>query len=695
MNSNSNHLCTPVELHQAIALHKSGNLDEAKNLYQKLLSHSPKNVTALSNLGAIELQQGRFDEAIKIIEQSLIAKPEQPFAENNQGNALKELKRFDDALVSYNRAIALKPDYAEAYFNRAIILNTLQRFNEAIADLDCAITIRPDYADAYNNRALTLIKLNRLEDAIADFDRAIELSPDYADAYNNRGTVLKKLGRLEDALANFDRAVALKPDYIDAYNNRGITLKALQRPDEELANYDQELIFKPDDINLQFKRANALKLLHRFDEALISYERVIAHDPKFTSAHFNRGYVLSQLKRHEEALVSFEHALALKPTHTEALLCIGNALGELNRFEDAISSYDRALAIKPEFAEALLNKGNALGKLKRHDEALINFNRAIEIKPDYASAHWNKALLKLLRGEYLEGWQLYEWRREKEDIKHHYTHFNQPLWLGDEPLQGKTILIYSEQGYGDTINFCRYIPLVEKLGAHVVVATHHALSSLISTLKGSFTIVNHGESVSAPDFQCPMMSLPLVFKTTLETIPASIPYLFADPLKKELWNKKLGKKTKPRIGLAWSGNIGYQNDHHRSLSLKHLSAVLKLPFEFHSLQKDYRTTDLETVNELGLINHHQANLKDFSDTAALIDNMDIVISVDTSVAHLAGAMGKNVLILLPENPDFRWMLDKTDSPWYPTARLFRQPQANDWESVVINLTQYLNQLIKP
>jgi len=694
MNSKSNNLSPSPELHQAIALHKSGKLNEAKTLYKKLLNKFPQNVTALTNLGAIEFQQGKFNKAIKIIEQSLKIKPDQPFAHNNLGNALKELKRFDDALTSYNHAIELKPDYADAYFNRATILKELYRLDDALTSFDRAIELRPDYADAYNNRGITLIELKRLDDALVNFDRAIELKPSYADTYNNRGIALQKLKRLDEALKNFDRAVELKPDYIDAYNNRGFTLKELKRPDEELANYDREILLKPNHANIHFKRASVLKELKRFDEALVSYDRAIELEPNFTSAHFNRGNTLNELRRHDEALSSFERTLALKPDYADALLNLGNTFSELNRYDEALSTFERTLAIKPEFAEAYLNKGNALNKLKRLDEALVSYNRAIELRPDYADAHWNKALLKLLLGEYREGWQLYEWRRRKDDTKNNYNNYSQPLWLGDQPLQGKTILIYSEQGFGDTIHFCRYVPMVEKLGANVILATHNALSSLIGTLKGNFTIVENGKTISSPDFQCPMMSLPLAFKTSVETIPASIPYLFADPLKKKLWNNKLGKKTKTRIGLAWSGNAIYKNDRNRSLSLKHLSPILKLPFEFHSIQKEYRATDLETLNELNKIQHHQNELEDFSDTAALIDKMDLVISVDTSVAHLAGALGKKVLILLPYVPDFRWMLDRSDSPWYPTATLFRQPETDDWESAIADIIQYLKQLDK-
>ena len=312
------------------------------------------------------------------------------------------------------------------------------------------------------------------------------------------------------------------------------------------------------------------------------------------------------------------------------------------------------------------------------------------IKPDYAEAYWNKSLLKILIGEYLEGWKLYEWRWKKEPQINSPRAYHQPLWLGDESIFHKTLLIYPEQGFGDYIQCIRYAALVEQLGAKVILEVPSRLLTLCSTLKGQPILIENGKPLPSFDYHCPVMSLPLALKTTVETIPAQIPYLYADDQRKKRWNEKLGNKTVTRIGLVWSGSTMNKNDHNRSLLLNQLTSLLELPVEFHSLQKEIREIDVKTLTDFSKINQHQDDLLDFSDTAALIDEMDLVISVDTAVAHLSGAMGKKTFILLPYSPDYRWMLDRADSPWYPTATLFRQPSVGDWDSVISQIRQLLS-----
>jgi hypothetical protein len=293
--------------------------------------------------------------------------------------------------------------------------------------------------------------------------------------------------------------------------------------------------------------------------------------------------------------------------------------------------------------------------------------------------------LKLLIGQYEEGWKLFEWRRQVKETKNNYKLYNQPLWLGKESLQNKTLLVEAEQGFGDIIQFCRYIPMLENIEAKVILETPKALASIIKTIPSNFLILEKGQSLPHFDYHIPIMSLPHAFNTTAHNIPASIPYLFSDKIKRESWNKKLGKKTKPRIGLVWSGSASHKNDKNRSLLLKDLEPILQLPLEFHSLQKEVRENDQKTLFEFNQAHQHQDELNDFSDTAALIEEMDLIISVDTSVAHLAGALGKNVWIILPYHPDYRWMLDRNDSPWYPTCTLFRKSKIDDWSDVVLEI----------
>jgi hypothetical protein len=316
------------------------------------------------------------------------------------------------------------------------------------------------------------------------------------------------------------------------------------------------------------------------------------------------------------------------------------------------------------------------------EEALASFDRAIAIKPDYAEGYWNKSLGLLLAGDFAQGWELHEWRWKSETtLGLQSRNFPQRLWLGTEDIAGKTILLHAEQGLGDTIQFCRYARLVKALGAKVVLEVPKALRSLLSGLEGVDELVEQGEALPAFDYHCPLLSLPLAFKTDLTNVPGSRPYLAASPQKRDAWAQRLGAKSKPRAGLVWSGSTLHKNDHNRSLTLQQLLPHLPDCCEYLSLQKEVRDVDKAVLEGSG-IRHYGEELEDFTDTAALCELMDLVISVDTSVAHLAGAIGKETWVLLPYSPDWRWLLDRHDSPWYASMTLYRQDETREWPSVL-------------
>lgn len=429
----------------------------------------------------------------------------------------------------------------------------------------------------------------------------------------------------------------------------------------------------------------------RPEHALLWFDKALKADSRSSFAHYNRGLILQALKRFEEAMASYNRALALDAGFAKAYNNRGNVLNELGRLEAALQNYDRAIAVKPDYAVAYNNRGNVLKEQGQWEAALQSYDHAIALQPDYAGACYNKGFLKLLLGDFEAGWPLYEWRW-KIDQKDIVRNFKQPLWLGDESVADKSILLYPEQGLGDVIQFVRYVPMVEALGAKVILEVPGPLVSLIKTLKGTFRVVEKGESLPAFDLHCPIMSLPLAFRTTIETIPAEVPYLGVSPQKRVELQTQLGPKIRRRIGLAWSGFAGHTNDRNRSIALRMLEPLLSLDVEYHSLQKEIRPDDEATLREYTQIQSHKDHISDFADTAALISEMDLVISVDTSVAHLAGALGKPVWILLPYSPDWRWLTERADSPWYPTARLFRQQQPIDWANVVARIYQELIRL---
>jgi tetratricopeptide (TPR) repeat protein len=708
-------------IQQGLAAHQQGRLKEAQAIYEQILAIQPHHFDALqlsgtlsvqtlqysqaleffsraleinadqalchNNCGAVYIALKRFDEALQSYDKALAIQPDYVEAHYNRGKALKEIKRFEEALSSYDAAISFKPDYADAHYNRGNTLLELQRFDEALASYEKALTFMPQYAEALYNRGLALEKLNRIDEALQSFKQAVAIKPNNVEAYFNLASALMQLQRIEDALLNYDKAIAIKPDYAEAYSGRGLVLHLLKRLDEAVLDYDKAIAIKPDFAVAHNNRANLLLELKRFDEALAGYDAVIFIEPNNAEAYCNRGNALKALNRLEDALQSQEKALAINPDYARAYSNRGVVLHELSRSEEALLSYDKAHALVPDYADAHYNRGIALKGLKRLDEAAQSYEKAIAIKPDYTNAHWNLGLCHLLAGNFHDGFLKYEWRWNNESLGLHAIPraFDQPLWLGDEALKDKTILLYAEQGFGDTIHFCRYASLVADLGAHVILEVQPPLVNLLTHLQNNIKVIAQGDKLPAFDYQCPLMSLPLAFKTELHSIPASVPYLKSNKTKVSDWQVRLGEKTKPRVGVVWSGSAVHRNDHNRSLSLAQLLSCLPSDNEYISLQKEIRAPDKRLLAKHPEIQHFGDSLQDFTDTAALCELMDFVISVDTSVAHLAGALGKKTYLLLPFLPDWRWLLDRDDSPWYPTFKLYRQQKVGDWAWVLEKL----------
>jgi tetratricopeptide (TPR) repeat protein len=576
--------------------------------------------------------------------------PEQQAELFDEAFALHESGRLAEAAGQYQNLLMHFPEDVELLAGLGTVALQQGRFAEAVELLGQSLAGDPAQECILTNRGLAYAQMQQSVEALSCYDLAIAIDPTYADAYFNRGNALKELQRPEEALASYDKALDLNPQFISAYVNRGIALQVLQR----------------------------------FEEAVESFQQALALNPLDVLAHNNCGIAFQGLKRLEEAVVCFDRAIALNPQLAEAFNNRGTALAGLKRFAEAVLSYDQALALQPGLAEVLVNRGNAYLQDLHLDAALQNFDQAIVLDPEYTSAYWCKAVLKILTGDYLEGWRLFEWRW-RDQQQEHVRVFSAPLWLGEESLAGKTVLIYPEQGFGDFVQFCRYIGLLASAGAKVLLEAPPPLHTLISSLPGDFTLLKSGEALPAFDLHCPIMSLPLAFKTTLDTIPAAVPYLFAAPAKQAFWQARLGKKSALRVGLVWAGSAAHRNDHNRSMPLSLFAPLLRLPCEFHALQKEFRPEDAALLAERGLVRTHAECLGDFADTAALIQAMDLVICVDTSVAHLAGALGAPLWILLPYLPDYRWLNAREDSPWYPTARLFRQPAYGDWGSVIAEL----------
>ncbi len=494
-------------------------------------------------------------------------------------------------------------------------------------------------------------ELDRAERLYAD---VLRRDPDHFDALHLLAMLNYQRRRLDAAAKLLRSALRIDGLRADAHADLGLVLLAMGRFEEALAGYDAAHAIAPDD-------ADALN---------------------------GRGVALLRMARTAEALACFERALALAPHHLDALGNRGNALLALNRPQEAIASYDAGLRIVPKHARLLTNQAVALRRLDRPHEALLGLNRALVSSPNFAEARFVESLVKLTLGDFAAGWSGYESRWETAALAPHRRDFTRPLWLGRESLAGKTILIYAEQGYGDTIQFVRYAALAVARGARVILEVQPELARLMSACK-DVEVIAHGEPLPAFDLQCPLMSLPLAFGTQLSTIPADIPYLVPPAEDVAALAKRREPGRKPTVGLAWAGDRLHKNDSNRSIPLATLRPLLDLPhLQFVSLQQEVRAEDAEVLR-----GHPQLQalgpFPDFAATAAAIARLDAVIAVDTAVAHLAGALGKPLFLLLPFGADFRWLRERSDSPWYPGARLFRQHAFNDWGRALDALRQEL------
>ncbi len=611
-----------------------------------------------------------------------------------QAQGLCQQGRLADAERLCAAILAVKPDQVDALQLLGTIKFSNGRHSEALDLISRAMRSKARSPQILRIHGLALSALGRPREAIESFDRAIKLNAKFSGAHHDRGNALAQLNRFDEAVASYDRALAAQPNFVEALYSRGNVLEQLKRFEEALASYDRTLALHPDLVEALYTRGNVLMQLKRFDEALASYDRALALRPNFVEALYNRGNLLRELKRFDEALASYDRALAFRPNVVEALQNRGHALEQLQRFEEALASFDRALALQPNLVEALYSRGITLTALKRFDEALSSNGRVLAARPDYADAHFHEALCRLMIGDFDRGWEKYEWRWETEVQRQARRGFTQPLWLGQEEIAGKTILLHAEQGFGDTIQFCRYVPSVAARGARVVLEVQKPLQELMSSLDGIAHVISQGDPLPDFDLQCPLLSLPLAFRTRLETIPSAVPYLRASPQASNDWERRLGPTDRPRIGLVWSGNPANKRDHIRSIDFNSFLSLLDINATFVSLQKDVGAADAMVLNERRDLLHFGDELSTFSDTAALISNLDLVISVETSVAHLAGALGKPVWVLLSFLGEWRWLCDREDSPWYPTARLFRQDSTRAWDNVIARLHAALHDFVQ-
>ncbi len=545
-------------------------------------------------------------------------------------------------------------------------------------------SLPPDIARSIE-QGVALHRAGRFAEAEKIYAQILQGRPDQFETLQLLAELNMARGNLAEAQRVAAAAVAARPKSADALVFLGHVQRALRHDDEALKNFERALAFEPNHIDALGMKGDTLLVRGQAAAALESFDRILAIAPRHGAARANRAVALAALGRYEEALADCDAAIAAAPGHVMALYNRANVLANLGRDADALAAWDRLLVAAPQHAAAWNNRGNALSALKRHAEAVQSFARAIALRPDYADAHFNMSLALLALGDYGRGFAEYEWRWKRTGMPPPRD-FGRPFWLGDVPLAGKTILVHSEQGLGDTVQFARYVPMLAQAGAKVVLEVHAELKSLLARLEGAVQVVARGEVLPAFDLHCPLGTLPLAFKTELSRVPAGIPYLRADGSRIAQWRARLAAVVSPRVALVWAGNPQHINDRHRSIALAALKPLVDAGKSgFVSLQREMRAADAEVLKAVPAVLHLGDGLADLDDTAAILALCDLVISVDTSVAHLAGAMGRPTWVLLPFSPDWRWTLDGEHSPWYPAARLYRQARAGDWGGVIAQL----------
>jgi tetratricopeptide (TPR) repeat protein len=486
-----------------------------------------------------------------------------------------------------------------------------------------------------------------------------------------------RAGDLQQAEQGYRDVLTADPLNLEATRLLGILEHQLGRDEQAVQLFERVLEAQPDLAEVHVNLAKALKRLGRLEQAAASYRKAVALQPEDAKAHYNLGNVLREMDLFDEAAASYWRAVVVDPRFIEARVNLGMVLKLTGRLHEALATYHDVLAIEPGLGECRYNLGLALNDMGKLDEAIAELRRVLDQRWDYADAHFGLALTLLLKGDYSEGWKEYEWRWLQEEHQRLKRKFRQPRWDGS-PLDGRTILLYAEQGDGDTIQFIRYVSEVARLGGNVIVECQPALKSLFSSVAGIDVLIGKGEEIPEFDVHAPLLSLPHILGTTLATVPADVPYVLADgDARVELSLDPKGKN----VGIVWAGSPAHRKDRQRSTQLERFIGLSSVPdVALYSLQLGDRRRDLQAGPGCPIVDLGD-HLQDYSDTAAVIDQLDLVITVDTSVAHLAGAMGKKVWVLLPHAPDFRWMLHRSDSPWYPTMTLFRQPEYGDWEGV--------------
>lgn len=632
----------PLLYQQAFQNQQAGNYAAAEHIYRGILEQDETQAEAWHLLGVMYSQRGDHQRGLECVLKALAINDKQATYHGNAGVMYRALGMFDESIASYRRALEIAPEFADAHGNLANLLAAQGHLDDALVHYAKAIWHKPSFAEAYFGIGRLLQAKNRLGEAIGFCRGAVDMKPELADAHELLAEMHYATGKLAEARTAIQETLRLKPNSSAAH----------------------------------FRLATILLAERKLPLAAQSLRAAIAADPQSSAAHCQLAGLLLQQDQLDEAREHFEKALAIDPSMPEAHCGLGVIKSRQFLHSAATEHLQRAIELRPDYTQAIIQLATASVLLGRHEEAHACYERLLYLQPDHHDAHCDRSMLLLSEGRYAEGWREYEWRWKRSDARN--VRYNAPRWTGT-PLPGKTLLVHTEQGFGDTLQFIRYAALVKQRVGRLIVECAPALVSLLQRHPAIDEVVTRGTTLPAFDAHAPLLSLPGVFGTTLESIPAEIPYLTPAAEAVEQWREVFASAKGLRIGLNWQGSPSHALDRLRSLPLEALVPLGEVPsVQLYSLQTGAGREQLKPLADRLPIIDLGDQLGDFHNTAAALAHLDLAITCDSAVGHLAGATGRPVWILLAQTCDWRWLLDREDSPWYPTARLFRQRERDEW-----------------
>lgn len=673
-----------LKLAEALQLHKCGQLSAAKSIYENLLASYGELPDVLHLAGMVHYQRGEYAEAENLIQRALRVNAQESLYHGHLALVLEARGRLDDAEARFRHAIRLNPNDADAYLNLGNMLLRRERSVEAASVLQQLLVRRPKLSAGYNSLGCALLALNKSDAAIHCFQQALKFDPQNVKVMCNLGAYLQRLGRSEDALACYQSALRIQPGLRAVLNPMGDLLRVCGRAPEAVAAHRAVLAKEPDHVESLVLLGKALRAAGLLDEAAAQFGRALELQPGEGSAILGLANVLVEQKCFGAARTLLGGLRSTEMLSAEALNTMGVILNHEGCVEQAGEKLRMAIHLKPEFCEAYNNLGLTYWSSRNVAAARQMYEKSLRLRPEYAEARWNLSLCQLIEGDYEQGWRNYEarWQRGSSPRS-----FDPPLWDG-QPLEGKRILLHSEQGLGDTVQFLRFVPLVQQAGGRVILDVPERVTALAAEMPGLLAVTCDGRNLPQFDLHCPLMSLPGLLGIGLQELPAQVPYLKPTKDARRQVEGLVRHGHMLRVGLCWAGSPANISNALRSIDLRVFEPLCELAnVHFVSLQMGREAAQKDEIRFP--MQDCSWFMRDLNATGALLERLDLVITVDTMVAHLAGALGCPVWTLLPQAADWRWMLERSETPWYPTMRLFRQQRAGDWSGVIAEVREEL------